>query len=387
MTQSFSHTPLVLVNPEFGSPLTSLILELDFLKKKTLSGSTHPAIFFQLKSLFHMLESIGSARIEGNNTTVLEYIETKIEKTEEPKSDEFREIQNVEKAMVFIDKHINDTTINRLFVSELHKLIVEGLDPSHEGDPTPGEYRQRPVGIKNSAHKPPPDGIMVNEYMEELFEFINRDDGPQYDLLKAAIAHHRFVWVHPFRNGNGRTVRLFTYAMLVKQGFKVNMGQRILNPTAVFCSNRNTYYDKLAKADIGTKDGLLEWCEYVLSGLKVEIEKVDKLIDYNFLKTEILLPALDFSLERKFITDYESRILRVVLEKQEIQAGDLKTLFKGKDPSIVSRHIKKLIEKDMLVPVQKGKRKYTFKFSNNYLLRGIIHALDAKSFLPDKQMK
>jgi hypothetical protein len=36
---------------------------------------------------------------------------------------------------------------------------------------------------------------------------------------------------------NGRTVRLFTYAMLVKTGFNVNVG-RIINPTAVFCSYR-----------------------------------------------------------------------------------------------------------------------------------------------------
>ena len=49
-----------------------------------------------------------------------------------------------------------------------------------------------------------------------------KDDSPKYDLLKVAIAHHRFVWVHPFSNGNGRTVRLFTYAMLVKLGFNVN---------------------------------------------------------------------------------------------------------------------------------------------------------------------
>lgn len=377
---------LRLINPEFGSSLTQLILELDFLRRKTLVGSTHPAIFFQLKTLFHMLESLGSARIEGNNTTILQYIETKIEKTNEKKSDQYREIRNVENAMEYIDRHIGETTINRLFVSELHKIIVDGLDPQLEGDSTPGVYRECPVGIKNSKHVPPTNGIMVNQHMEELFEFINRDDGPQYDLLKTAIAHHNFVWVHPFRNGNGRTVRLFTYAMLVKQGFKVDMGQRIINPTAIFCSNRDMYYDMLAKADSGSDAGILEWCQYVLSGLKVEIEKIDKLIDYSFLKSEILLPALDFSLERKFITEEESKILRIVLEKQEIQAADLKSVIKAKDASIISRHIKKLIEKEMLLPVKKGGRKYTFKFSNNYLLRGIIGALDAKDFLPDKMM-
>ena len=131
--------------------------------------------------------------------------------------------------------------------------------------------------------------------MEELLDFVNKDDSPKYDLLKTAIAHHRFVWIHPFRNGNGRTVRLFTYAMLVKAGFNVNVG-RIINPTAVFCSNRNDYYNYLSSADSGTSEGMLSWIAYVLKGLKEEIEKIDKLPDCKFLRKEILLPAINSSL-------------------------------------------------------------------------------------------
>ena len=73
---------LKLVEPSFGSSLTDLIIELDYLRKKPLGGSTHPNVFFQLKHIFHTLESIGSARIEGNNTTIAEYIETKLESNE-----------------------------------------------------------------------------------------------------------------------------------------------------------------------------------------------------------------------------------------------------------------------------------------------------------------
>jgi hypothetical protein len=74
----FNHHTLRLVEPSFGSELTDLIIDLDNLRTKQLGGSTHPSIFFQLKHIFHTLESIGSANIEGNNTTVAEYIETKL---------------------------------------------------------------------------------------------------------------------------------------------------------------------------------------------------------------------------------------------------------------------------------------------------------------------
>ncbi|MGV0928494.1 hypothetical protein ACTS9K_15180 [Empedobacter sp. ULE_I145] len=79
MSATFSPYELSLIQPDFDSPLTDLIIELEHLRKKDLGGSTHPAVFFQLKSIFHWLESMGSARIEGNNTTIAEYVETKID--------------------------------------------------------------------------------------------------------------------------------------------------------------------------------------------------------------------------------------------------------------------------------------------------------------------
>jgi Fic family protein len=373
---------LKLVEPEFGSNLTRLILELDHLRKKRLGGSTHPQVFFQLKHIFHTLESIGSARIEGNNTTIAEYIETKLEENESPKEQGIIEIQNIEKAMAFIEENVEGYNINRMFVSEMHKRIVDGLipPPDREGDHTPGYYRNTNVKIAKSDHVPP-DWSRIDEFMGELFEFISKEDEPQYDLLKVAIAHHRFVWAHPFGNGNGRTVRLFTYAMLVKLGFNVNVG-RILNPTAVFCSNRDDYYKYLSAADDGSKEGLLSWCEYVLGGLKDEIEKIDNLLDYEYLKGEILIPTINYSVEREFITELESKILKKVVEKQKIQASDLKEIFKGKVSAEISRQIRKLIDKKMLIPIKEGKRTYVLRFDNNYLLRGVINSLGEKGFLP-----
>lgn len=384
----FNHKPLELIDPSFGSNLTNLIIELDFLRKRILRGTTQPKIFFQLKRLFHILESIASARIEGNNTTVAEYIETKIlDNKIVSKDEEFKEIKNMEDALAYIDENIDSIKIDKSFISDLHKMVVKDLSPLKEGDKTPGIYREYPVSIKKSKHIPPNNSTLINQYMEELFVFINNYDASQYDLLKAAISHHRFVWIHPFGNGNGRTVRLFTYAILIKQGFRIDIGQRILNPTAVFCSNRDKYYDKLSLADTGEKNGVLDWCEYVLQGLRDEIEKVDKLLDYNYLKENILIPALNFSIERKFITEIESKILKIAIDKQEIQASDIKHLFVGKDASIISRNIKRLVEKRMLIPVEEKSRKYTLRFDNNYLARGVINALDVNSFLPDKQMK
>ena len=269
MSARFRHFELVLVSPEFDSELMDALMELNHLRRMRLHGTTAPWIFFQLKEIFHILESVGSARIEGNRTTISDYVEKKIEKAERS-AQQFSEIANVEQAMEFIEENVSKgADISHKFIRELHQLCVDGL--SEEGDKTPGAYRTWSVEIEKSNHIPP-NQQAVKGYMDELVDFINTNHDKRYDLIKIALAHHRFVWVHPFGNGNGRVVRLLTYALLIKFGFKVNEGQ-ILNPTAVFCNDREQYYDNLSMADKGNKEDLLRWCEYVLIGICDEISK------------------------------------------------------------------------------------------------------------------
>ncbi len=377
MSVKFRHYDLQLVSPAYGSKLTDLIFELDYLRKKPLGGSTTPDVFFQLKHLFHILESIGSARIEGNNTTLAEYIETKID--DSPVFNEgIREINNSEKALSFIDSNIMDNSINRAFISELHKIVVNEL--SQEGSKTPGLYRTINLSITGSRHQPP-DYTKLDDYMEELLVFINQKHAEKYDLLTTAIAHHRFAWIHPFDNGNGRTVRLLTYAMLVKLGFRVNVG-RIINPTAVFCSDRHQYYAALSGADSGKKEGILSWCHYVLSGLKKEIEKIDKLLDYSFLSKSILKPAIRIAKSKKQISDVEYRILETAISKQLFSSKDLEHIFREKALSHRSREIRKLRDKKLISRSKENKHKYFICFDNNYLLRGVIQMLGKNDFLP-----
>lgn len=66
----FNHFELGLLNPDFDSPLVDVLTELELLRHLRLETDVHPILFVQLKDVFHMLESLGSARIEGNHTTL-----------------------------------------------------------------------------------------------------------------------------------------------------------------------------------------------------------------------------------------------------------------------------------------------------------------------------
>lgn len=264
-------------------------------------------------------------------------------------------------------------------------MIVDGLTPPPvgEGDLTPGTYRNHAVEIKGALHRPPETQQQIESYMQDLFDFINKKSSPKYDLLKMAIAHHRFMWIHPFGNGNGRVGRLFTYALLVKTGFNVHVG-RILNPTAIFCNDRDVYYKNLSAADEGTDNGLIDWCTYVLEGLKTEIDKIDMLLNYEYLKNRILLPALEYSKTMKYIDSREYKILKLTVERQVVQNSDIQEVLKGLHMTTISRYIRALKERRMIVSETDNSRKYHLNFTNNFLIRSVIQKLEEEGFIPIK---
>lgn len=375
----FVHHPLRLLNPSFDSPLLDVLTDLEHLRRLQIQGTTPLPVFMQLKQVFHVLESLASARIEGNHTTLADYVEARV--IDGPnRSEQLQEIANIERAMQQVEDSVEPgTPVTEHLLRGLQATTVDGL--KREGDSNPGAYRQGAVKIAQAEHLPP-EAPQVPDYMSELVAFINRADPPKYDLMKVALAHHRFAWVHPFGNGNGRVVRLLTYAMLIKYGFRVNAVGRLLNPAAVFCADRNAYYARLSDADAGTDDALERWCVYVLSGVRDELTKVDRLADYEHLKAKVLLPAVIHARERQQITPLEHAVLSTTIKAGTVKAGDLEAAMPDLNANQRTYQIRKLVDGGMLQPTKPGARQYSIGFSHNMLLRGVVRALTDEGFIP-----
>jgi len=381
----FEHFELKLCNPTFDSPLVDVVNELEHLRRLQLGGSTPAGVFFQLKHIFHMLESLGSARIEGNHTTLADLVDATVRGDDGAgNGEQMKEITNIEEAMRYVEEAMEPgAPLTETFIRELHAIAVSTLQ--REGDKTPGAYREGPVNIAMSAHLPP-EALAVPQYMKELTDFVNTVSAPKYDLMKVALTHHRFGWIHPFSNGNGKVVRLLTYALLIKYGFNVKDG-RVLNPTAVFCNNRERYYQMLAAADSGTAQGIENWCIYVLEGVLIELQKVDRLTHYDYIEQKILIPALNISRARQLITLAEYQVLLEVVRLKSAKSADLKKIMPKLTDNQRTYQIKRLVELKMLQAIHPGARQYAICFTNNYLLRGVIKALTEEGFVPSSMEK
>jgi Fic family protein len=372
----FTHHELRLLNPRFDSPMLNALLELEHLRRLRLESSTPPSLFFQLKALFHRLESLASARIEGNHTTLADYLEQAdfdAERAERGSvAESIQEIQNIERAMALVEADVTPgTALTHSMLLSWHAQAVFGLQ--REGDKTPGAYRTGNVSIAQAEHLPP-QVAAVRGYMDELIDFVNRADPSKYDLMKVALAHHRFVWIHPFGNGNGRLVRLFTHAMLIKYGFRVQAAGGLVNPAAVFCADRNAYYTHLSRADLGDDAGLEQWCTYTLQGILAELRKVQKFTDYATLAQEILVPAVEHAKARERISANAATALRHAIARGVVKSSDVAEVLPNLSARQRTHFIATLVDSGLLAPIAPAARQYTLGLSRA-LVPGLVEAL------------
>ena len=375
----FVHHALRLLSPRFESPLLDVLTDLEHLRRLEVRSSTPMPVFLQLKTVFHLLESLASARIEGNHTTLADYVDAKLAPTAQP-SDTLRELDNIEAAMRQVEEAVEPgAPITEHLLRGLHATAVQGL--LREGDRSPGQYRSGPVQIAAAPHLPP-DALDVPRYMAELTAFVNQAHAPKYDLMKVALAHHRFAWVQPFSNGNGRVVRLMTHALLIKYGFQVAAAGRLLNPAAVFCADRSRYDALLSLADSGAEADLEAWCVYVLAGIRDELQKVIRLADYAHLQAQVLIPAVAHARQRQWVTAQEHAVLVRTIQAGVVKAADLESALPGLNANQRTYQIRKLLDSGMLQPVHLGARQYTLGFAHNLLLRGVVKSLADQGFVP-----
>lgn len=150
--------------------------------------------------------------------------------------------------------------------------------------------------LKNQAgdvvYTPPQDKREIENYMDNLQDFINDTSVSQLDpLIKMAIIHHQFESIHPFYDGNGRTGRIINVLYLVINGL---LDLPILYLSRYIISNKSEYY-RLIQSVRETNDWE-SWILFILKGVEetagqtIQLVKgISKLMqDYKFKVRELL---------------------------------------------------------------------------------------------------
>jgi len=126
---------------------------------------------------------------------------------------------------------------------------------------------------REKVHFEAPAASRVADEMQAFIDWFNTPDAID-GLVKAALAHLRFVTIHPFEDGNGRIARAIADMALARSEATP---QRFYSMSAQIRVERKAYYDLLEKTQRGDLD-VTEWLEWFLACLGRAFESAETIL-------------------------------------------------------------------------------------------------------------
>ena len=230
-------------------------------------------------------------------------------------------------------------------------LVIENQDTHELLSVVPGEMRTR--GVAAGKHIPPS--------AQELPAFIDRFE-QAYDsarltklrqVIAVAGAHHRFLWIHPFLDGNGRVARLMAHAMLLKLG----VGSALWSVSRGLARSSSEYKrllmaaDEVRKGDLDgrgnlSQSALIDFCCFFLESCLDQVRYMRELLEPSELQRRMELYTRDEeSAER--LPKRSFTVLREALLSGELERGRVPMLIDASERT-ARRVVSALLQKRLL---------------------------------------
>lgn len=203
---------------------------------------------------------------------------------------------------------INRKVLTSNDILNIHSLILNKIDDTNKG-----RYRTVAVRLKGSETILP-NALKVPELMQEFITWLQSDIS-EHPVTVAIDAHFKFVSIHPFIDGNGRTARLLMNLLLMQVGYP---------PAIIRKEDRSVYINSLEKGQI--KNELDDYYNLMY-------EAIDRSLDL-YLETvepERAVSQKSFSEQRFYTTEDVAKLLQVDPEsvRRYVRRGDLKAVKLG----------------------------------------------------------
>ena len=242
-------------------------------------------------------------------------------------------------------------------------LRVENPTTGAHARVVPGEFRESGVAV--GRHVAPPAADLPRFLNRFQAAYASNRLSKTQDIIAIGAAHHRFLWIHPFNDGNGRVARLMTHAMLLRSG----VGSSIWSVARGLARDSAQYKAKLANADapaLGNYDGrgersaaqLKEFCTFFLRVCIDQVEFMESLLQPGELLRRMKLYADDEGAAGR-LPPRAMALLREALLVGEVKRGrapEITGYQERRGREILSTLLKKglLVSKGPRAPVRLG---------------------------------
>ncbi len=274
------------------------------LKKLNKLRPLPPSAVEKLKGQFEMEMTYNSNAIEGNSLTLKEtfwVIKEGLTIKGKPLKDHL-EATNHQEALEYLYELIEKDkrgTVSEHLIKNIHQLITRNIEKEWAG-----RYRNAEVRISGAIHNPP-NAMQVPALMDGLIKWYGENCRKLHVIELAAIMQHKFVHIHPFFDGNGRTSRLLMNLILLKAGY----------PLVVILKNdRKKYYKSLQEADKGNYNDLVRFvAQAVDRSLTIYLET---LTPYTVKEKKEYITLSEASQKCR----YSAKYLNLLASKGELEA-------------------------------------------------------------------
>ena len=260
---------------------------------------------------------------------------------------DIQEIINYRNVMTLLDELVyKKGDLSSEMLLDIHKATVEKIvDPTKIGVLRTTQVVIKEEGTDKIVLKPPPF-VEVPYLLEDFFTWLNSTSALEiHPILRAGIVHYVLVAIHPFVEGNGRTVRAFTQLLLLKEGYDI---KKFFSIEENFDSDLASYYDALFQVDkesqnIGSRD-LTPWIEYFTGVVAVELSKI---------KEKVRKLSLDTRMKVKFgeqiaLSERQMRLMEYVSDQGGAPMSSLKKLIPMVSEDTVLRDLQGLANKGII---------------------------------------
>jgi Fic family protein len=286
--QNFRLTKRLNFEPKMVEEIYSIISEIDGVKNSwKITGKLLPQVIKRLTHFVIVTSTGSSNRIEGNKLTDLEveklYKNLRIKKF---KTRDEQEVAGYLEILEQIFNHYKDMSIKESLILQTHNQVMKysAKDEGHRGKYKYGPNR---VEAKDSRGKivgvvfnPSPPYLVAKE-MNELIAWYNWSitKTTKHPLILIANFIFEYLAIHPFQDGNGRTSRLLTNIMLLRNNYNFSS---IVSHEKLIEENKADYYlalNKTQKKWKTKKEDITPWLLFFLKIVKLQAINALKILE------------------------------------------------------------------------------------------------------------
>lgn len=283
-----------------------------------------------------------SNQIEGNKLEIRGVTNAltgkKIDKTDK----DIIEVRNYSDSLEYIEVLAGEKAkLKTRDMCDIQKLITKDLlsDKNQWGN-----VRTIKVDIVDDTTKKKIDDLpephFLNELLDDLWKWVdnNSETNP---FIKAFAFHYLGVAIHPFADGNGRTMRLMQHLLLLRSG--ENLARFVPSETTIMAT-RDRYYSSIRQCK--TLNSLNPIVEYLAECFAVSAEQVIQ------ESKKLVKKSLDKKPEAR-----RQKILTFAKQKKEFKTQDVLKVFPDVPQRTIERDIQGLVKEKKLKALGKNKNR------------------------------